>query len=92
MPLSITFNLAITISKNEEEVRQTAFDVWEMKGPNAYCVALAIADVARAIIRDENLVYLFQVTPNAKIQKKISTSVYQVLSMLKGLSKHLICR
>lgn len=42
--------------KIEEEVRQTAFDVWEMKGPNAYCVALAIADVARAIIRDENLV------------------------------------
>ncbi len=38
----------------EEEVRKTAFDVWEMKGPNAYCVALAIADVSKAIIRDEN--------------------------------------
>ncbi len=43
-------------TKLEDEVRQTAFDVWEMKGPNAYCVALAIADVARAIIRDEDLI------------------------------------
>lgn len=40
----------------ENEVRQTAFDVWEMKGPNAYCVASAISEVSRAVIRNENLV------------------------------------
>ncbi|CAM3717931.1 L-lactate dehydrogenase [Erysipelothrix urinaevulpis] len=40
----------------EDEVRQTAFDVWEMKGPNAYCVATAISKVTKAIIRNENLI------------------------------------
>lgn len=43
-------------NKIENEVRQTAFDVWEMKGPNAFCVASAINEVCRAIIRDENAV------------------------------------
>ncbi len=42
--------------KLEDEVRQTAFDVWEMKGPNAYCVATAISEVTRAIVRNESLI------------------------------------
>lgn len=43
-------------TKLEDEVRQTAFDVWEMKGPNAFCVATAISRVAKAIIRDESVI------------------------------------
>lgn len=42
--------------KLEDEVRQTAFDVWEMKGPNAFCVATAIVRVTKAVIRDESVI------------------------------------
>lgn len=37
-----------------QEVKDTAFDVWQMKGPNCYCVALAIERVVQAIARNEN--------------------------------------
>ncbi|MEG0283239.1 MAG: L-lactate dehydrogenase [Erysipelotrichales bacterium] len=37
-------------------VRQTAFDVWDWKGPNAYCVATAIIRVTKAIVRNERVV------------------------------------
>ncbi|CAM3332705.1 lactate/malate family dehydrogenase [Vagococcus fessus] len=39
-----------------QEVKDTAFDVWEMKGPNCYCVALAIERVVQAIARNENTI------------------------------------
>ena len=37
----------------ENQVKQTAFDVWKMKGPNCYSVADAIKVVAEAILRNE---------------------------------------
>lgn len=40
----------------EAEVKQTAFDVWEMKGPNCYCVADAVRTVAEAILRNEKTI------------------------------------
>lgn len=39
-----------------QEVKDTAFDVWEMKGPNCYCVALAIEKVVKAIALNENII------------------------------------
>ncbi len=39
-----------------QEVKDTAFDVWEMKGPNCYCVALAIERVVKAITFNENAI------------------------------------
>ncbi|AQP53007.1 lactate dehydrogenase [Vagococcus penaei] len=39
-----------------QEVKDTAFDVWEMKGPNCYCVALAIEKVVKAIALNENVI------------------------------------
>lgn len=39
-----------------QEVKDTAFDVWEMKGPNCYCVALAIERVIKAISQNENAI------------------------------------
>ena len=59
--------------KLEDEVRQTAFDVWEMKGPNAYCVATAISEVTRAIVRNESLI--LPVSSLVESMMK-STSVY----------------
>lgn len=40
----------------EHEVRQTAFDVWQMKGPNAFCVAMAIKRVIQAIMGNERVI------------------------------------
>ncbi|HBI92765.1 MAG TPA: L-lactate dehydrogenase [Terrisporobacter glycolicus] len=40
----------------EAQVKQTAFDVWEMKGPNCFCVANAIKTVAEAILRNEQTI------------------------------------
>lgn len=40
----------------EEQVRKTAFDVWDMKGPNAFCVATAVKKVLVSIVRNENCV------------------------------------
>lgn len=37
-----------------QEVKDTAFDVWKMKGPNCYCVAAAIERVVKAIALNEN--------------------------------------
>lgn len=42
--------------KIEAEVKQTAFDVWEMKGTNCYCVADAVRTVAEAILRNERTI------------------------------------
>ena len=39
-----------------QEVKDTAFDVWDMKGPNCYCVALAIERVIKAIARNEHAI------------------------------------
>ncbi|MBI5974682.1 L-lactate dehydrogenase [Staphylococcus canis] len=39
--------------KIEQEVKDTAFDVWQMKGPNCYCVANAIEKIVRTILRHE---------------------------------------
>lgn len=39
-----------------QEVKDTAFDVWKMKGPNCYCVALAIERVIKAIAQDEQTI------------------------------------
>ncbi|MFD0896304.1 L-lactate dehydrogenase [Loigolactobacillus binensis] len=39
-----------------QQVKDTAFDVWKMKGPNAFCVALAIERVIQAIVRDEQAI------------------------------------
>lgn len=38
----------------EKAVKKSAFDVWEKKGPNCYCVADAITEVVKAILRNEN--------------------------------------
>lgn len=38
----------------ENAVKQSAFDVWEKKGPNCYCVADSILEVVQAILRNEN--------------------------------------
>lgn len=40
----------------EAEVKKTAFDVWEMKGPNCYCVADAVRTVSEAILRNERTI------------------------------------
>lgn len=40
--------------KLAQEVKDTAFDVWQMKGPNCYCVAAAIERVIKAIALNEN--------------------------------------
>lgn len=40
----------------EEAVKQSAFDVWEKKGPNCFCVADAITTVVEAILRNENTI------------------------------------
>ena len=48
IPISENFK-----SEIEKEVKQTAFDVWEMKGPNCYCVADAIRSLSEAILRNE---------------------------------------
>lgn len=37
----------------DKEVKQTAFDVWQWKGPNCYCVAHAIKTVVESIFRNE---------------------------------------
>lgn len=54
-------NNAFEISDNyfdnlAQEVKDTAFDVWQMKGPNCYCVALAIERVIKAISLDEQAI------------------------------------
>lgn len=43
-------------TKIAQEVKDTAFDVWKMKGPNCYCVAIAIEKVIKAIALDENTI------------------------------------
>ncbi|MGM9911985.1 L-lactate dehydrogenase [Floccifex sp.] len=40
----------------ENNVKQSAFDVWEKKGPNCYCVADAIKSVVCAILRNEHAI------------------------------------
>lgn len=40
----------------EAQVKQTAFDVWEMKGPNCFCVANSIKVVVEAILRNEQTI------------------------------------
>lgn len=42
--------------KIASEVKDTAFDVWQMKGPNCYCVAMAIRKVVQTIVRGEKQV------------------------------------
>lgn len=38
------------------EIKQSAFDVWEKKGPNCYCVADSIRVVVEAILRNESAI------------------------------------
>lgn len=40
----------------EQEVKDSAFEVWEKKGPNCYCVADAICTVVQAILRNERAI------------------------------------
>lgn len=59
--IQFTENNAFEISDNyfddlAQEVKDTAFDVWQMKGPNCYCVALAIERVIKAISLDEQAI------------------------------------
>lgn len=58
----------------EQEVRQTAFDVWEMKGPNAFCVAIAIKRVIRAIINNERAI--LPVSSYTKISDKTHDDIH----------------
>lgn len=53
----IGYNLDANFKENlEAEVKKTAFDVWEMKGPNCYCVADAVRTVSEAILRNEKTI------------------------------------
>lgn len=48
-------NLSDTFEDDlEKTVKKSAFDVWEKKGPNCYCVADSIVEVIKAILRNEN--------------------------------------
>ena len=51
--------IGIKLDKNyfdniHNEIKQSAFDVWEKKGPNCYCVADSIKVVVEAILRNES--------------------------------------
>lgn len=72
----------------ESEVKQTAFDVWEMKGPNCYCVAETINRVVRAIVRNEKTILPVSNLYKTKGGEELYTSLPSLISS-KGVDKQL---
>lgn len=63
-----------------KEVRETAFDVWEMKGPNAFCVAIAIKRVIKTIVGNERTI--LPVSSYLKLSDKANDDIYVSLPSL----------